>query len=189
MMLLVRAVVNLVFPGTGHISLAEQLQHVPQMLRPLADGLASWLPELKSPSSKAGQILLISTLPVLMLVRSLAGYLNAYLTNWAAARTIGDMRASLFDHLQNLSASFFTGARTGELITRVINDTYVLHSVIANSMVSMIKDPLTVLTLMVVLLSQSSTRTLTLVSLIVLPICLVPVSIYARKVRRSAQAV
>src|SRR5262249_619785 len=38
-------------------------------------------------------------------------------------------------------------------------------------------------------LSQSSTRTLTLVSLIVLPICLVPVSIYARKVRRSAQAV
>jgi len=181
-------VVNLVFPGANHFSLAEQLERVPPMLRPLTDSLASWLPELKSPTSRLGQVLLISTLPLLMLGRSLAGYFNAYLTNWAAARTIGDLRSSLFDHLQNLSASFFTGARTGELITRVINDTYVLHSVIANSLAAMIKDPLTVLTLITVLLMQASTRALTLASMVVLPICLVPVSIYARKVRKSAQA-
>jgi subfamily B ATP-binding cassette protein MsbA len=187
-MLLVRAIVNLVFPGTGHFSVAEQLERVPAMLRPLTDRLAGWLPELRSPISKSGQVLIICTLPALMLLRSVAGYLNAYLTHWAAARTIGDLRARLFDHLQNLSASFFTEARTGELITRVINDTYVIHSVVANSMAAVIKDPLTVLALITVLLLQSSTRTLTLVSMVVLPICLVPVSIYARKVRKSAQA-
>ncbi len=44
------------------------------------------------------------------------------------------------------------------------------------------------LTLLAVLLSQSATRKLTLVSIIVLPVCLVPISIYTRKVRKSARA-
>src|SRR5215813_878444 len=72
MMLLVRAVVNLVFPGATHFSLADQLAKLPQFLRPQADRLAGWLPDLKSPTSKSGQVLLISTLPMLMLVRNVA---------------------------------------------------------------------------------------------------------------------
>jgi subfamily B ATP-binding cassette protein MsbA len=39
-----------------------------------------------------------------------------------------------------------------------------------------------------VLLSQAATRTLTLVSIVVLPVCVVPISIYARKTRQSAKA-
>ena len=35
------------------------------------------------------QVLLICTLPVVMAVRAVAGYLNLYLTNWVAVRTAG----------------------------------------------------------------------------------------------------
>src|SRR5437016_1547815 len=154
MMLLVNLVVNAVFPGAEHFSLSKEVERLPEFIRPLVHSLIARLPELKSPTSKSGQVLLICTLPVLMLLRACCGYLNVYLTNWAAVRAIADLRASLFDHLQNLSLNFFSNARTGDLIARVINDTYVLHSVIANALASLIKDPLTVLTLFLVLLAQ-----------------------------------
>ncbi len=188
MMLLVNVVVNAVFPGAEPFSLAKQIERLPELIRPFAHSLIAHLPDLKSPTTTSGQVLLICTLPVLMMLRGCCGYLNVYFTNWAAVRAIADLRARLFDHLQNLSLSFFSNARTGDLIARVINDTYVLHSVIANSLGSMVKDPLTVLALLTVLLTQPSTRRLTLISILVLPICLIPITIYARKVRKSARA-
>jgi len=189
LMVVVKLVVNLVFPGSGApYSLASELDRAPVFIRPMAQGLKHWIPQINSPESNAGKVLLISILPLVMIVRGLSGYLNTYLTNWAAARAIADLRTRLFDHLQNLSLSFFSTARTGDLISRIVNDTYVLHSVIANSLASLIKDPVTVLTLLAVLLMQTATRKLTLISIVVLPICLVPISIYSRKVRKSASA-
>src|SRR5882672_10740019 len=136
LMLLVKLVVNLVFPGAGHVSVSEQLAKAPQFLRPLVHGLEQWLPELNSPSSNTGKVLLIGTLPLLMVFRNLAGYFNVYLTNWAAVRANADLRTRLFDHLQNLPLSFFSSARTGDLLARVINDVAVLHNVMVNSLAS-----------------------------------------------------
>src|SRR5205823_7653511 len=132
-----------------------------------------------------GKILLISVLPLVMALRGLMDYLSTYLTNWSAVRAIADLRTRLFDHLQNLSLSFFSKAKTGDLIARVINDTYVLHSVITNSLANLAKGPITILSLLAVLLAKPSTRTLTLISILILPVCIVPISIYARKVRKS----
>jgi subfamily B ATP-binding cassette protein MsbA len=117
-----------------------------------------------------------------------SGYLNVYLANWAAVRAIADLRARLFDNIQNLPLAFFSKASTGEVAGRIINDTTVLHSVIANSMSSLVKDPVTVLTLLFVLLAPPETRKLTIISVAALVICLVPMRIYASKVRKSAQA-
>ena len=188
LMLVVNLVTNLVFPGGGHVSVSEQLAKAPQVLRPLVHSLGQWLPELNSPSSKTGKVLLIALLPLLMIFRNLAGYLNVYLTNWAVSRANADLRTRLFDHLQNLPLSFFSQARTGDLLARVINDVAMLQNVMVNSLASLIKDPLTVIVLLGALLSQPATRTLTLVSIVVLPVCVVPISIYARKTRQSAKA-
>jgi subfamily B ATP-binding cassette protein MsbA len=178
----------LVFPGATHVSLSEQFAKAPAFLRPLGHTLEHWLPSLSSPDSNLGKALAISLLPLLMLVRSVAGYFNVYLTNWAAVRANADLRTRLFDHLQNLPLSFFSSAKTGDLLARVVNDPAVLHNVMVNSLASLIKDPMTVIVLVVVLLSEPSTRTLTFVSMIVLPACLVPISIYARKTKQSARA-
>jgi ATP-binding cassette, subfamily B, bacterial MsbA len=106
--------------------------------------------------------------------------------SWAAMRAVADLRTALFDHLQNLSLSFFSRARTGALISRITNDTQVLHTIIASSLASMITDPLTVLFLLAWLLSQQPA--LTLVSIIVLPACILPIIIFGRKLRKSARA-
>src|SRR5207302_3937912 len=127
----------------------------------------------KSPSSQLGIVLVIATIPLIMFLRGVFSYLNIYLTNWAALRAVADIRTRLFDHLQNLSLSFFSRARTGDLISRITNDTYVLYGIMGNSLASVIKDPITILVLLIYLWSQQPT--LTLISLVVLPVCLVPI--------------
>lgn len=188
LMFVVKWVVNLVFPGSGHFNLTEQFERAPSFIRPVTRVLESWLSHMSGPTSRSDQILLISLLPAIALVRVISGYLSVYFANWAAVRAIADLRAQLFNHIQNLPLSFFSTAKTGELVGRITSDTFAIHSIIANAMSSLVKDPFTILTLLVYLISQPETQKLTFISLVVLPVCLVPMSIYARKVRKSAKA-
>jgi len=186
LILAVKLVVGLVFEGSAKIPVAEHLAKMPAFVRPLLLSLEQWLPELKSPTTTLGMMLVISTIPAVMLLRAIFAYLSIYLTNWAALRAIADLRTSLFGHLQNLSLGFFSQARTGDLTSRITNDTQVLHNVIGGWLGSIIKDPVTLVILLLVLLSQEPT--LTLISIVVLPACLLPIIIYGRKVRKSARA-
>ena len=184
--LAIKLVADLAFSGSARNPVAEHLAKLPHFARPLVESLTHWLPELKSPSSKLGMILVISTIPAVMLLRSVFAYLSMYLTNWAALRAVADLRTKLFDHLQNLSLGFFSHARTGDLISRITNDTQILHNVIGGWLASVVKDPVTLVCTVAVLFYLEPT--LTLISLIVLPVCLVPIIIYGRKVRKSARA-
>jgi subfamily B ATP-binding cassette protein MsbA len=185
LLLAVKVVSNLIFAPPGSLSVIQELQNT-KALRPWVEHLTRLWPGLNSNSSKLGLGLLIASVPLIMLLRGLLSYLNVYLMSWAAIRAIADIRTRLFDHLQNLSLQFFNRARTGDLISRISNDTWVLYNIIASSFASIIKDPITVVVLLAALLLQQPK--LTLISLLVFPVCLFPIVIYGRKVRRSMQA-
>jgi subfamily B ATP-binding cassette protein MsbA len=188
LMVMVRFVAAAVFPGPHEPTLATELDKAPSLLQPLAHFLQRLLLRVSASDSRDAKVFVICTLPVLALLRAVSGYLNMYFTNWAAVRTIADLRRRLFEHLQSQPLSFFSSARTGDLIARTVNDTQALYGIISTGMAALLRDPLTIITLLVVLLSQPTTRKLTLISIIVLPACVVPVTIYARKVRKSARA-
>ena len=186
LVLAIRLVVNLVFAAPGATSFADQIRQLPGPVRAASETLLSLLPELSTPSSKAGLLLAVLSVPAIMLVRVVFGYLNVYLMSWSAVRAVADLRTRLFDHLQNLSLSFFHKARTGELISRITSDTQMLHQTISSSVSTLVKDPVTVAVLLVLMLSQQPR--LTLVSLVAVPLCVVPIVVYGRKVRRSVRA-
>jgi subfamily B ATP-binding cassette protein MsbA len=119
-------------------------------------------------------------------MRGVFAYLNVYLLNWAAVRAIANLRTRLFEHLSNLSLDFFTKARTGELVSRVGADTQSLYSIISNSLGYVVKEPLTIISVLSVMFLLQPM--LTLMCLVVLPLCAIPVAIYGRKVRKSAKA-
>jgi subfamily B ATP-binding cassette protein MsbA len=182
----IQTVVNTVFGGGAGHSLADELKKAPDFLRPLANHISQWLPAEKSISSKTGTILIIMTVPITMLIRNIFSYLNIYLMTWSAARAVADLRTRVFAHLQELPLSFFSKAKTGDLISRVTNDTHVLYGIIGNSLSSLVKDPVTILVLLCIMVIRQPR--LTLVSIIVLPVCMGPIIIYGRKVRKSAKA-
>jgi subfamily B ATP-binding cassette protein MsbA len=63
----------------------------------------------------------------LMMTQSLLSMGHSYVSARVSQRIIADFRVSLFKHLQQLSLSFFAKRRTGELLSRLINDVGVIQ--------------------------------------------------------------
>ncbi|MGA2245334.1 MAG: ABC transporter ATP-binding protein [Verrucomicrobiota bacterium] len=187
LMAAIKIVLQLVFEGG--CDLGKQLDAAPKWIRVLTHQLALLIPPLPAPAinNHLAWALIIGVIPVIMLARNTLQYLSIYLTNWSAMHAIADIRTKLFGHLQNLSLGFFNRASTGDLIARITNDTQVLYGIVGGTFASAVKDPLTIV--VVVGYQLITNTTLTLISIIVFPVCIVPIVIFGRKVRKSARAV
>ena len=175
----VKLVCDLIFPTAGSPPLEKEISELPEWLQA---PLGHILPELSD-----WKLAIIFSIPVIMLVRGVAGYLNIYFTNWATYRAIIELRTLLFAHLQTLSIEFFTASRTGELMSRITNDSSTLHGLLCQGIPVAFKDPITVGVLVYQLVHKQTE--LTLISLAVFPLCIVPIAIFGRKVRKSSNAV
>ena len=183
----IKIVADLIFKGSVDFSLGDKVANLPRFLQPIAQKLSQLLPHFAAPPTRSGMVLVVACIPAVMLVRVLCGYLNIYLTNWAAARAVADLRTKLFAHLQDLPLAFFSKASTGDLMARITSDTQALYGIIGGAFSSMVRDPITIISsLGCLLLIQPR---LTVISIIVLPVCIIPIAIYGKKVRRSARAV
>ncbi|MGE3310296.1 MAG: ABC transporter ATP-binding protein [Limisphaerales bacterium] len=179
----------LIFPESGHAELSARVEALRSYFPSLADALNQRvLPGIgtggRGPS--VGLIaLVVSLLPLVVFVRGAVGYLNAYLLNWVAVHTLADFRSRLLDHLLRLPMRVLQKFGTGELMSRLNNDVAALHSALATSFVSLIKDPVALVAFVAYLLFEF--RSLTLAALIVFPVCVVPVVVFARKLRKAME--
>jgi subfamily B ATP-binding cassette protein MsbA len=179
LVLSINLVIDLVFKHSDPVSLVQRVEKTSPFLAHLLEKI----PQIKSPSSRIGMVCVISTVPLIMFLRGLFSYLNVYLMSWSSLRAVTDLRSRVFAHVQDLPLQFFSKVKTGDLISRLSNDTWILNSIISSSFASIIKDPVTVLALLSMLIIREPR--LTLISMLVFPVCLVPIVIYGRKVRRS----
>jgi ATP-binding cassette subfamily B protein len=101
-------------------------------------------------------------------LRALAAYSNTVGFAVAGNRVLARVRAHLYGHLQRLSLSFHTRARSGDLVVRVIGDVNQLKDVTVTAFVPLVAHML-VLAVMVLLMLWLNWR-LTLVALAVLPL-------------------
>jgi subfamily B ATP-binding cassette protein MsbA len=124
----------------------------------------------------------ILLVPAVMLVRGILAYMNVYFLSWVGIRAIGDLRMKIFDHVMGLSLSFFNRNSTGDLMS-AFTQTNALQGIITGAVATIVKDPVTLVSLVAVLLYQQTK--LTLITLVVLPFCLVPIIVYGRKLRRA----
>jgi len=185
--------------GIGKLGSGNALQKIPKFLLPLAQSISnfvhsimhpviSWYSQLEASHAIAAKILLISLLPLVFILRGLFGYLNVYCLQWAAVRAITDMRVRLFAHLQNLSVGFFSRSNTGDLMSRINSDTMSLQNTITGTLAVIVKDPVTVVGTVGVMFFCVDYK-LTLITMLAFPICLIPIIVFSRKVRKSAAVV
>jgi len=158
---------------------------VPGWLREMFIQMKQWV-TAQTAGSLGGKILIVSLIPLVVLLRGIVAYLSSYLMAWVAVRTICDLRARLFEHLLNLPLSFFTKSSTGELMSRN-SDLLVLQNMIAVSLVTLISCPVTLLSYLYVVVKVDPK--LTILSLLVFPLCVIPITIYSRKGRRASAAI
>jgi ATP-binding cassette subfamily B protein len=121
-----------------------------------------------------------------IVVMAAATYTRFYFVSWLGERVTADLRQAVFDHLLRLPPGFFELARTGEVISRLTTDTTMLETVIGSSASMAIRN-LLLLIGGLVMLALTSLK-LTLLVLAGVPVVIVPIVLFGRRVRRFARA-
>lgn len=170
--------VNGLIPLALYVVGASQLQ-VNSKLK-----LPEFLPDATqfSTEAKLGILLII---PAVMILRGVFTYCNAYFLAWVSFRLLRDIRAQLFSHLMSQSLGFFHQAKSGKLISRVMNDTRMAQNALVSIAGDLVKSPVSVVTNVSAMVMLDWKFSLT--TLVLFPLCLVPVIVFGRKVRKAGR--
>ncbi len=117
----------------------------------------------------------------LYLLRILFRYLSNYLAHKAAWYLVGDLRSRLYNKLQSLDLGFFHDKQTGDLMSRVVNDTRDFELLYAHMIPDMITNVVTFLGVLVILLTIN--WKLALITCFPIPLILLSGVVFAKVVR------
>ncbi|RZI46167.1 ABC transporter transmembrane domain-containing protein [Candidatus Finniella inopinata] len=122
---------------------------------------------------------------VLIGLLALASFGRTYYVTWLGERVAGNLRQHLFEHLLKLEISFFENTRAGELISRLTTDTGLIQILLGTSAGLAIRNTMMFvggLGMMVV-----TSIWLTFLSLLVVPLVILTIRIFGRRVRRFSK--
>ena len=119
---------------------------------------------------------------ILFSVKGLTGFLQAYMLKKAALYMVSDVRQSLFDHLVGMPLSAFGREGTGQLMSRVTNDTTILQGGVAEIIRDMLRNAFTALGMLVALLYMN--YKLTFFILLAVPFTIIPIRKIGKRLRK-----
>lgn len=118
---------------------------------------------------------------LLYLLRILFRFLSNYLTHKAAWHLVGDLRSRMYDKLQSLDLGFFHDKQTGDLMSRVVNDTRDFELLYAHMIPEIITNVVTFMGVLIILLAIN--WKLALITCCPIPLILFSGVIFAKVVR------
>ena len=125
------------------------------------------------------------TMIVIAVLMAVGTYARFYLVTWLGERVSADLRLAVFNHLVALHPSYFEENRSGEIISRLTTDTTLIQTVIGSSASMALRSLLTLVGGLILMLVTSTK--LTLYVLIGVPIILVPIVLFGRRVRKLSR--
>jgi ATP-binding cassette subfamily B protein len=108
-----------------------------------------------------------------------------YFVTRLGERVVADIRAALFDKVVGMSPAYFERIMTGEVLSRITTDTTLILSVIGSSVSVALRNLLTLVGGLVLLMLTSSK--LTLLVLLIVPAIVGPIVILGRRLRVSSR--
>ena len=107
-----------------------------------------------------------------------------YLMSWLGERISADIRKAVFNRIVTLHPSYFEENRSGELMSRLTTDTALLQSIIGSSFSMALRSFLMLIGGIMMLLITN--LKLTMIVIVCVPLILLPMMIYGKKVRKLA---
>ncbi|MBQ6174282.1 MAG: ABC transporter ATP-binding protein [Clostridia bacterium] len=117
----------------------------------------------------------------LYLLRILFRFLSNYLAHKAAWYLVGDLRTRTYDKLERMHLGYFHDKQTGDLMSRVVNDTRDFELLYAHMIPDSITNLVTFLGVLIVLLTINPK--LALITCAPIPLILISGVIFSKKVR------
>src|SRR5580700_2613648 len=146
-------------------------------------GLHTPLDRFLSNKSLVG-IAQIAALYVGLLVFSfLLEYLQTYYMQWAGQKTMFDMRAQIFRHLQRMHIGFYDKNPVGRLVTRVTTDVDAVNEMFTSGVVSIFEDVFVLAGIIAIMLRMN--WKLALITFAVMPLIGIATKLFRDRVRDS----
>lgn len=117
---------------------------------------------------------------------ALGTYARFYWVSWIGERVVTDMRKQVFKHLVDLHPGFFEANRALEIQSRLTADTTLLQSVIGSSMSIALRNALMLIGGIIWLFITNAK--LTMIVMLSVPLVVVPIIVYGRRVRKLSRA-
>lgn len=123
----------------------------------------------------------------LVVVQGLCSMGHSYLTASASQHIVADFRKHLFAHLQRLSVGFFAKRRTGELLSRLMNDVTIIQSVVTETPIDAAKHLVTFVGGIGFLLAMN--WRLCLLILVLLPLLVIVAKLFGRRLKSLSTSI
>ncbi|HTL79913.1 MAG TPA: ABC transporter ATP-binding protein [Candidatus Babeliales bacterium] len=173
--------VNSLFP----IAIARVTSTIFKGTAPNPMGMGSNIHALDTGPKINSIILICLAIPAIMTVRSLCSYGSTYCMQWVSNKVVSDIRNQLFSKMLHNSMDFFNKARSGFLMSVITNNTRVMQMALSTVGSDVFKQPITIVGAITVLMMMD--WKFTLVTLILFPMCLLPLRVYGRRARNAVR--
>ncbi|WP_338470579.1 ABC transporter ATP-binding protein [Niallia sp. XMNu-256] len=104
---------------------------------------------------------------IFVVLRPPIEYYRQYYAQWTSSKILYDIRDRLFTHIQKLSFKFYSNTKTGEVISRVINDVEQTKTFVVTGLMNVWLDLATIIIAIAIMFTMDVK--LTFVSLILMP--------------------
>jgi len=82
--------------------------------------------------------MLALTVVIIYILRAVSRFGTNYVSHYSAWNILDDIRSTMYNHIQKLSMKYFNDKQTGELMSRVINDTNNFEQLLAHAIPTII---------------------------------------------------
>jgi len=157
----------------------------PQMIRILIDTITLGV---EGEASMRNINLLALAVIGIFILRAFAQFGTNYVAHYGAWKILEDIRKHLYNHIQSLSMKFFADEKTGDLMSRMINDTRNFEQLIAHAIPTIIVNGLVFVGVAIILFSMNLQLALyTLIPVPFLAAAVLKFSVISRPLFREAQ--
>ncbi len=132
----------------------------------------------------------ILLLPVVFIIRGVSMFGNTYLLNVCGVRVLEGVRMRLFAHLQKMHLDFFRKHNSGDLLSRTMGDTMLVKNVLVEVTNDLLIQPFTLagaVGFVIWQAFQSSATQEFLLSLLLVPVTVLPVRFIGRRIRKRSR--
>ncbi len=123
---------------------------------------------------------------ILSVFMAMGTFVRFYLVSWLGERVSADIRAAVFNNVINLSPGYFDDNRSGEIMSRLTTDTTLLQTIVGSSFSLALRSSISTLGALIILLITNLKLTLIIIGCV--PVILMPILIFGRRVRNLSRS-
>ncbi len=119
------------------------------------------------------------------LVRGLFDYISNYQMASVGIRAVRKIRDDLYRHLVRLSNDFYSKGRTGDFLSRIINDVGSIQGAVTNVIVDLVKQPLVILFNIPMVFIWGGPHAI--FAIMIFPLVAIPITLLGKSLRRTTK--